>query len=216
MPHPCRRICGKGGIPRKPAESLPLPLFFPSPQALIPRKPPKKSDLATQCNQSARQYNPSPADYNPSANLYKKSAKLYYPCRTKILVTRATDLMSCPQRLNRKRRCPALFGYRTKRNRSRQSGPLALILDSRNEASSKFVPSRLFRATCACVELPRKGAQSKVDCNAETHLPPLAPPTGHSKSARKGALMCSISTPKVRHIAPKRGRISMILLAIEQ
>ena len=110
MPHPCRRICGKGGAPRKPAESLPLPLFFPSPQALIPRKPPKKSGPATQCNQSARQYKPSPADYNPSANLYKKSAKLYYAYSAKILTARGrpsqvfvlvgpiTNGGSCPSR----------------------------------------------------------------------------------------------------------------------
>ena len=190
-----------------------MPLFFPSPQALIPTKPPKKSDPATQCNQSARQYNPFPADYNPSANLYKKSTRLYYAYRTKILVTRKRATAKAnpvpPRPLPSQ-------GNRTKRYRSRQSGPLALILDSRNEASSKFVPSRLFRATCVCVELPRKGAQSRVDCNAESHLPPACPTDSSQPRAGKGAPMCSISTPKVRHIAPKRGRILMILLAIGQ
>lgn len=58
---------------------------LPVPQALVPTKPPKKSDPATQCNQSARQYNPFPADYNPSANLYKKSTRLYYPYSAKTL-----------------------------------------------------------------------------------------------------------------------------------
>ena len=55
-----------------------LASVLPVPTSANPHKASEKSDLAIQCNQSARQYNPFPADYNPSANLYKKSTRLYY------------------------------------------------------------------------------------------------------------------------------------------